>query len=403
MEDAAFSAGDIAWILTGAALVLMMTVPGLALFYGGMVRRTSVLSTLMHSLAAAVLVTVTWALAGYSLALTGDGDFIGGFDRLFLAGLAPDNNTGGLPEPLFILFQLTFAIITVAIISGAAAERMSFKAWVIFVPLWLLLVYAPVAHWVWGGGFLHQAGVIDFAGGAVVHINSGVAGLVLALMLGKRRGWPKEGHPPHNLVLTVIGAGLLWVGWFGFNGGSALAANSLAAHAALVTQIAAAVAALVWGGLEWVLRGKPTVLGAASGAVAGLVAITPAAGFVGPQAAFALGAAGAIAAYFAVTALKSALKYDDSLDAFGLHGVAGFAGAVLTGVFASSAIGGTAGAIEGNWLLVWTQTWGALAAAAWCAIGTFVILFLIGRVVKLRIEEEYEVTGVDIALHGESA
>lgn len=403
MEDAAFSAGDIAWILTGAALVLMMTVPGLALFYGGMVRRTSVLSTLMHSLAAAVLVTVTWALAGYSLALTGDGDFIGGFDRLFLAGLAPDNDTGGLPEPLFILFQLTFAIITVAIISGAAAERMSFKAWVIFVPLWLLLVYAPVAHWVWGGGFLHQAGVIDFAGGAVVHINSGVAGLVLALMLGKRRGWPKEGHPPHNLVLTVIGAGLLWVGWFGFNGGSALAANSLAAHAALVTQIAAAVAALVWGGLEWVLRGKPTVLGAASGAVAGLVAITPAAGFVGPQAAFALGAAGAIAAYFAVTALKSALKYDDSLDAFGLHGVAGFAGAVLTGVFASSAIGGTAGAIEGNWLLVWTQTWGALAAAAWCAIGTFVILFLIGRVVKLRIEEEYEVTGVDIALHGESA
>lgn len=403
MEEAAFSAGDTAWILTASALVLMMTVPGLALFYGGMVRRTSVLSTLMHSLAAAVLVTLTWALAGYSLALTGEGAFIGGLDRLFLAGLQPGNDAGGLPEPVFILFQLTFAIITVAIISGAAAERMSFKAWVIFVPVWLLVVYAPVAHWVWGGGFLHAAGVIDFAGDAVVHINSGVAGLVLALMLGPRRGWPKEGHPPHNLVLTVIGAGMLWVGWFGFNGGSALAADKIAAHAALVTQIAAAMAALVWCALEWILRGKPTVLGAASGAVAGLVAITPAAGFVGPQAAFALGAVGAVAAYFAVTALKNALKYDDSLDAFGLHGVAGFAGAVLTGVFAVEAIGGTAGAIEGNWLLVWTQIWGALAAAAWCAIGTFVILFLIGRVVKLRVEEEHEVTGIDIALHGESA
>jgi len=403
MEDAAFSAGDTAWILTASALVLMMTVPGLALFYGGMVRRTSVLSTLMHSLAAAVLVTVTWSLVGYSLALTGDGAFIGGLDRLFLAGLAPGNDSGGLPEPLFLLFQLTFAIITVAIISGAAAERMSFKAWVIFVPVWLLVVYAPIAHWVWGGGFLSTAGVIDFAGGAVVHINSGVAGLVLALVLGPRKGWPKEGHPPHNLVLTVIGAGMLWVGWFGFNGGSALAADEIASHAALVTQIAAAMAALVWCALEWVLRGKPTVLGAASGAIAGLVAITPAAGFVGPQAAFALGAAGAVAAYFAVTALKSALKYDDSLDAFGLHGVAGFAGAVLTGVFAVEAIGGTPGAIEGNWMLVWTQTWGALAAAAWCAIATFVILFLIGRVVKLRIEEEDEVTGVDIALHGESA
>ncbi len=403
MEEAAFSAGDTAWILTAAALVLMMTVPGLALFYGGMVRKTSVLSTLMHALAAAVLVTITWAVAGYSLALTGEGGLIGGFDRLFLSGLETGSEAGGLPESVFILFQLTFAIITVAIVAGAAAERLSFKAWVIFVPLWLLTVYAPVAHWVWGGGFLHQAGVIDFAGGAVVHINSGVAGLVLALVLGPRRGWPKEGHPPHNLVLTVIGAGLLWVGWFGFNGGSALAANEIAAHAALVTQIAAATAALVWCALEWILRGKPTVLGAASGAVAGLVAITPAAGFVSVQAGFALGAAGAVAAYFAVTALKSALKYDDSLDAFGLHGIAGLAGAVLTGVFAVEAIGGTPGALEGNFMLVWTQTWGALAAAAWCAVVTFILLFLIGRVVRLRVEEEDEVTGVDIALHGESA
>lgn len=403
MEEAAFSAGDTAWILTASALVLMMTVPGLALFYGGMVRKTSVLSTLMHSLAAAGLVTLTWAVAGYSLALTGEGSFIGGFDRLFLSGLEPGSDADGLPEPVFILFQLTFAIITVAIVSGAAAERLSFKAWVIFVPVWLLTVYAPIAYWVWGGGFLDEAGVIDFAGGAVVHINSGVAGLVLALVLGPRRGWPKEGHPPHNLVLTVIGAGMLWVGWFGFNGGSALAADEIAAHAALVTQIAAATAAVVWCALEWILKGKPTVLGAASGAVAGLVAITPAAGFVSAQAAFALGAAGAIAAYFAVTGLKAALKYDDSLDAFGLHGIAGFVGAVLTGVFAVEAIGGTAGALEGNWILVWTQTWGALAAAAWCAVITFLILFLLGRVVTLRVDEEAEITGVDIALHGESA
>lgn len=404
METTPYAAGDVAWILTACALVLLMTVPGLALFYGGMVRRTNVLSTLMQALGAAVLVTVVWVLAGYSFAFGGgETGVFGGFDRFMLSGLTLESLAAGLPEPVFILFQMTFAIITVAIIAGAAAERLSFKAWMTFIPVWLLLVYAPVAHWVWGEGFLYDAGVLDFAGGAVVHINSGVAGLILALKLGPRRGHPTEGHPPHNLVLTVIGAGMLWVGWFGFNGGSALGANALAAHAALVTQIAAATAALVWAVLEWITRGKPSVLGAASGAVAGLVGITPAAGFVEPYAAFIIGALASVGCYYAVTGLKVLLKYDDSLDAFGLHGIGGFIGAVLTGVFAASAIGGTPGAVEGNGLLVWTQVWGALAVAAWCAILTFAILWIMERFMALRVEAEDEVNGLDIALHGESA
>ena len=404
MDATPYAAGDVAWILTACALVLMMTLPGLALFYGGMVRRTNVLATLMQAMGAAGIVTVVWVFAGYSFAFGGGETHVfGGFDRLMLSGLTLDSVAAGLPEPVFILFQMTFAIITVAIIAGAAAERISFKAWMIFAPIWLLIVYAPVAHWVWGEGFLYDAGVLDFAGGAVVHINSGVAGLILALKLGPRRGYPREGHPPHNLVLTVIGAGLLWVGWFGFNGGSALGANALAAHAALVTQIAAATAALVWALAEWILRGKPSVLGAASGAVAGLVGITPAAGFVEPYAAFVIGALTSLACYFAVTTLKSKLKYDDSLDAFGLHGIGGFAGAVLTGVFAAQAIGGTSGAVEGNALLVWTQVWGALAVAAWCAIATFAILWIMERFMTLRVEADDEVTGLDITLHGESA
>jgi len=403
MEDALVSGGDVAWILTACALVLMMTLPGLALFYGGMVRRHNVLSTLMQSLGAAAVVSLVWVAAGYSFAFSGDGAVFGGFDKLFLQGVSLDSVAAGLPESAFILFQMTFAIITVAIIAGGAAERLSFKAWMVFVPIWVLVVYAPIAHWVWGEGFLYDAGVLDFAGGAVVHINAGVAGLVLAMKLGPRRGWPKDGQPPHNLVLTVIGAGLLWVGWFGFNGGSALGANALAAHAALVTQIAAAAAALVWALLEWGLRGKPSVLGAASGAVAGLVGITPAAGFVEPYAAFLIGALTAGVAYWGVTGLKKLGGYDDSLDAFGLHGVGGLAGAVLTGVFASSAIGGTPGAVEGNVLLIWTQTWGALAAAAWCGVATFIILWLMERVIPLRVDPEDEISGLDVALHGESA
>lgn len=397
--------GNNAWILTSTALVLFMTLPGLALFYAGMVRRKNVLSTLMQSLGAAAIVTVLWALIAYSLAFSDGGGvnaFVGGLARFGLAGITPDTLSGDLPENLFAMFQLTFAIITVAIIAGAAVERIKFSAFMVFGGAWLILVYAPICHWVWGGGFLGEAGVLDFAGGAVVHINAGVAGLVLAKFVGPRKGYPGTNLAPDNLVLTVAGAGILWVGWFGFNGGSALAADGAAAHAFMTTQLAAATAVLVWMGLEWILRGKASVLGAASGAVAGLVAITPAAGFVPAWAAFLVGAGGAFGAYWGVTALKKALKIDDALDAFGLHGVGGLVGAVLTGVFASEAIGGAPGAIEGNWLQVWTQTWGALAAAVYCAVVTYVILFVLSKLMTLRVDEESEVSGLDTSLHGES-
>ncbi len=397
--------GNNAWILTSTALVLLMTLPGLALFYGGMVRRKNVLSTLMQSLGAAAIVTVVWALVAYSLAFSDGGAlnaFVGGLSSAGLAGITPDSMSGDLPENLFLMFQLTFAIITVAIIAGAAVERIRFSAFMVFGAAWLVLVYAPICHWVWGGGFLGDAGVLDFAGGAVVHINAGVAGLVLAKFLGPRKGYPGSNLAPDNLVLTVAGAGFLWVGWFGFNGGSALAADGAAAHALVTTQVAAATAVIVWICLEWILRGKASVLGAASGAVAGLVAITPAAGFVPAWAAFLVGAGGSFGAYWGVTALKKALKIDDTLDAFGLHGVGGLVGAILTGVFASEAIGGTAGAIEGNLLQVWTQAWGALAAAAYCAVVTFAILFVQSKLMTLRVDEESEVSGLDTSLHGES-
>ncbi|OLF80666.1 ammonia channel protein [Maricaulis sp. W15] len=397
--------GNNAWILTSTALVLLMTLPGLALFYGGMVRRKNVLSTLMQSLGAAAVVTVLWALIAYSLAFTNGGPvnaFVGGLASVGLSGIMPDTMSGDLPENLFLMFQLTFAIITVAIIAGAAVERIKFSAFMVFGAAWLILVYAPICHWVWGGGFLGEAGVLDFAGGAVVHINAGVAGLVLAKFLGPRKGYPGANLAPDNLVLTVTGAGMLWVGWFGFNGGSALAADGAAAHAFVTTQIAAASAVLVWIGLEWILRGKASVLGAASGAIAGLVAITPAAGFVPSWAAFIVGACGAFGAYWGVTALKKVLKIDDTLDAFGLHGVGGLVGAVLTGFFASEAIGGAGGAIEGNWLQVWTQTWGALAAAIYCGVVTTVILFVQSKIMTLRVDEEGEISGLDTTLHGES-
>lgn len=397
--------GNNAWILTSTALVLLMTLPGLALFYGGMVRRKNVLSTLMQSLGAAAIVTVVWALVAYSLAFTDGGGlnaFVGGLSSAGLAGITPDSMSGDLPENLFLMFQLTFAIITVAIIAGAAVERIRFSAFMVFGAAWLVLVYAPICHWVWGGGFLGEAGVLDFAGGAVVHINAGVAGLVLAKFLGPRKGYPGSNLAPDNLVLTVAGAGFLWVGWFGFNGGSALAADGAAAHALVTTQVATATAVIVWICLEWILRGKASVLGAASGAVAGLVAITPAAGFVPAWAAFLVGAGGSFGAYWGVTALKKALKIDDTLDAFGLHGVGGLVGAILTGVFASEAIGGTPGAIEGDLLQVWTQAWGALAAAAYCGVVTFIILFVQSKVMTLRVDEESEVSGLDTSLHGES-
>ncbi len=405
MEDAVIDSGNIAWILTATALVLMMTIPGLALFYGGMVRRKNVLSTLMQSLGATAIVTVLWALIAYSLAFSDGGGlntFVGGLSRIGLTGVTPDTMSGDLPENLFFVFQLTFAIITVAIIAGAAVERIRFSAFMIFAAAWLILVYAPICHWVWGGGFLSDAGVLDFAGGAVVHINAGVAGLVLAKVVGPRRGYPGSQMMPDNLVLTVIGAGLLWVGWFGFNGGSALAADGAAAHAFVTTQLAAASALLTWIIIEWLRRGKASVLGAASGAIAGLVAITPAAGFVPAWAAFIIGAAGAAGAYWGVTALKRWGKWDDTLDAFGLHGVGGLVGAILTGVFASEAIGGAPGAIEGNLMQVFTQTWGALAAAVYCGAVTWVILFVLSKFMTLRVSEEDEVTGLDTTLHGES-
>tara|TARA_R110000868_G_scaffold58183_10_gene179864 strand:- start:1483 stop:2709 length:1227 start_codon:yes stop_codon:yes gene_type:complete len=405
MEDAGIDTGNIAWILTATALVLMMTLPGLALFYGGMVRRKNVLSTMMQSLGATAAVTVLWALIAYSLAFSDGGPlntFVGGLSRVGLIGITPETMSGDLPENLFFIFQLTFAIITVAIIAGAAVERIRFSAFMIFASIWLILVYAPICHWVWGGGFLSDAGVLDFAGGAVVHINAGVAGLVLAKFVGPRRGYPGAQMMPDNLVLTVIGAGLLWVGWFGFNGGSALAANGAAAHAFVTTQLAAASALLTWIGIEWLRRGKASVLGAASGAIAGLVAITPAAGFVPAWAAFIIGAAGAAGAYWGVTALKRWGKWDDTLDAFGLHGIGGLVGAILTGVFASEAIGGAPGAIEGNTMQVFTQTWGALAAALYCGAMSWAILLGLSKCMKLRVSEEDEIAGLDTTLHGES-
>lgn len=405
MEQIAPDSGNVAWILTSTALVLLMTLPGLALFYAGMVRRMNVLSTMMQSYGAAAVVTLVWAVLAYSLAFTDGGalnSFVGGLDRVFLAGVTPETVSGDLPENLFFMFQLTFAIITVAIIAGAAVERIRFSAFLIFGAVWMVLVYAPICHWVWGGGFLGEAGVLDFAGGAVVHINAGVAGLVLAKFLGPRRGYPGGAMMPDNLVLTLIGAGMLWVGWFGFNGGSALGANGGAAHAMVTTQLATASAVVTWMALEWVLRGKASALGAASGAVAGLVAITPAAGFVPAWASFFVGIGGALGAYYGVTGLKRLLKIDDSLDAFGLHGVGGLVGAVLTGVFAVEAIGGAPGAIEGNLMQVWTQTWGALAAAVYCAVVTTIILFVQSKLMKLRVEDEEETKGLDTSLHGES-
>lgn len=405
MEATSPDSGNVAWILTSTALVLMMTLPGLALFYAGMVRRMNVLSTLMQSLGAAAVVTVLWALLGYSLAFSDGGAlnaFVGGFGRFGLSGITPETMSGDLPENLFLLFQLTFAIITVAIIAGSVVERVRFSSFLVFGAVWLLLVYAPICHWVWGGGFLGEAGVLDFAGGAVVHINAGVAGLVFCRFVGPRKGYPGANTMPDNLVLTVIGAGLLWVGWFGFNGGSALAADGAAAHAFVTTQLAAASAVLTWMGIEWALRGKASVLGAASGAIAGLVAITPAAGFVPAWASFFIGIGGALGAYWGVTALKRWGKWDDSLDAFGLHGIGGLVGAVLTGVFASEAIGGTAGAIEGNLLQIWTQTWGALAAALYCGVMTTIILFVQSKLMPLRADEDSERKGLDTSLHGES-
>ncbi|HJP20716.1 MAG TPA: ammonium transporter [Alphaproteobacteria bacterium] len=397
------SSGDTAWMLTATALVLMMTIPGVALFYGGMVRRKNVLSTVMQSFAVTCLMTVIWMLLGYSLAFAPGSAWIGGLDKIFLRGLTVDGLSGTIPESVFMTFQMTFAIITPALIMGAIAERMKFSALLWFTGLWSIIVYAPITYWVWGGGFLGDAGVLDFAGGTVVHINSGVAALVAALVLGRRIGYGRENLAPHNVVLTVIGAAFLWVGWFGFNAGSALAANGGAGMAMAVTQIAAAAAALAWMTAEWLgPQKKPSVLGIASGAIAGLVAITPASGFVDPLGALFIGLLAGVVCYFGATWLKHKLGYDDALDVFAVHGLGGIVGALLTGVFAVEAIGGTAGALEGNVGQIATQAWGILATIAWSGVASFVLLKIIGLVIGLRVDEADEREGLDIALHGES-
>jgi ammonium transporter, Amt family len=399
------SAGDTAWMLCSTALVLLMTVPGLALFYAGMVRKKNVLATLMQSFAIACLVTLLWWAAGYSLAFTPGGPYLGGTSRLLLQGVGILKGSGQvsvshlaptIPESVYAMFQLTFAVITPALICGAFAERMKFSALLLFMGLWSLLVYAPVAHWVWeSGGWLSKAGVLDYAGGTVVHINAGVAALAAALVMGKRVGYGREPMAPHNLVLTVIGAGLLWVGWFGFNAGSAVAADGRAGLAMLATQLAAASAALSWMGTEWLLHGKPSVLGVVSGSVAGLVAITPASGFVTPSAAVAIGFAAGVLCYLSATSLKRALHYDDSLDAFGVHGIGGIVGALLTGVFASRDIAGVDGSVRAQLLGIGvTVVYGFLAS--------FLLLKLVDHLVGLRVPEEGEREGLDVVLHGES-
>ncbi|MBT8421295.1 MAG: ammonium transporter [Gammaproteobacteria bacterium] len=408
LAEGQIDSGDTAWMLTATALVLFMTIPGLALFYAGMVRSKNVLSVLMQCFAITGLMTVLWMFWGYSLAFEDGGAmnaFVGGLDKLFLAGVGVDSIISGqtIPETVFMTFQMTFAIITPALIVGAFAERMKFSALLWFMGFWLTFVYAPICHWVWGGGWLSDWGVLDFAGGTVVHINAGIAGLVAALMLGKRKGFPNTAMPPHNLTLTVIGASMLWVGWFGFNAGSELAADSTAGMAMAVTQIATATAALGWMFSEWISHGKPSVLGIASGAVAGLVAITPASGSVGPMGALAIGIVAGILCFFSATRIKRVFGYDDSLDVFGVHAVGGIIGALLTGIFCAEIFGG-AGFGEGNTTLgdqLVAQSIGVVVTLVYTAIASFVILKILDVVIGLRVDEEQETEGLDIALHDE--
>ncbi|ACO80882.1 Ammonium transporter [Azotobacter vinelandii CA] len=410
-QEATLDSGDTAWMLTATALVLFMTIPGLALFYGGMVRSKNLLSVMMQCFAITGLISVLWVLFGYSLAFDTAGmeegvlnfsSFVGGLDKAFLSGLTTDSLVGTFPESVFITFQMTFAIITPALITGAFAERMKFSSMLVFMSAWFLLVYAPIAHMVWSGNgaLMWDWGVLDFAGGTVVHINAGVAGLVACLVLGKRKGYPGVAMTPHNLGYTLVGAAMLWVGWFGFNAGSAIAANGTAGMAMLVTQIATAAAALAWMAAEWLTHGKPSALGIASGVVAGLVAITPAAGTVGPMGALVIGLASGSICFYCATAVKRRFGYDDSLDAFGVHGVGGIVGAVLTGLFAAPALGGF-GEIDSIASQLWIQIKGVLFTVIYTGVATFVILKAIERVIGLRISEEEETMGLDLSLHNE--
>jgi ammonium transporter, Amt family len=413
LEKCTPNSGDTAWMLTSVALVLMMTIPGLGLFYGGMVRKKNVGDTVMTSFAVTCLITILFAVCTYSMAFTSGSPFIGGLSRAFLQGILSDIAKGigtpnalapTIPETVYMCFQMTFAIITPALIAGAFAERMKFSAMLWFIGLWAILVYAPIAHWVWGpDGFLSNGNsdavvkVLDFAGGTVVHINAGVAGLMCAICLGKR----KDFGPPHNMVLTFIGASMLWVGWFGFNAGSAVTAGMQAGMAMTVTQIATAVAGFTWMIVEWIARGKPTVVGICSGAVAGLVAITPASGFVGPVGSMCIGVAAGVLCYWGVTGLKHMLGVDDALDAFGVHGVGGIVGALLTGVFAISEYGGTSGLIEGNAAQLLNQIEGVVIVIVYDAVVSLILLKVIDAIIGLRVTDEVEREGLDLALHGE--
>jgi Amt family ammonium transporter len=415
---AAQSSADNAWMLVSAALVLMMTGPGLALFYGGLVRRKNTLAIMMQSFALMALITVMWALVGYSLCFGGNGPVIGGFEHAFLRGVGADPNpdySGTIPQTTFMVYQLMFAIITPALITGATAERMKFSGSVLFMVLWFVFVYAPLAHMVWGKGGVLNASLggrfptLDFAGGTVVHISSGVSALVCALYLRKRTGYPQQPMPPHSLVLSFIGACLLWVGWFGFNAGSALASNGLASSAFVATHFAAASAALAWSAAEWLKNGHASALGAISGAVAGLVAITPAAGFVGPMPALVIGVCAGAFCYWMVTKVKAIFKYDDALDAFGVHGAGGTIGALLTGVFAQQAInpifgaGKAVGGLDGHWAQVGNQLIGVLIAWGFALVGTIVLLKIVDMITGLRVDAEEEEAGLDITQHGEEA
>jgi len=396
------SAGDTAWMLTSSVLVLFMTIPGLSLFYAGLVRSKNVLSVMMQCFAITCMATILWTIYLYGLAF-GDGGALNSFigsGKLFLSGVEVDTLSGTIPESVFQMFQLTFAVITPALMVGAFAERMKFSAMMVFMALWLTFVYAPVAHWVWGGGFLGEMGVLDFAGGTVVHINAGVAALVLCIVLGKRTGYPGTPMAPNSLVLTVVGASMLWVGWFGFNAGSQLAADGTAGMAMAVTHISTAMAGFTWMMIEWARHGKPSALGIVTGAVAGLVAITPASGFVGPVGALAIGLAAGVLCFWGANGLKRMFGYDDSLDVFGVHGVGGIVGAILTGVFASSTLGGS---IEGLNIAnqLWLQVVGVVATLVYSGIVSFVLIKIVDGMMGIRVSAEQENTGLDITLHDE--
>ena len=404
-ETIKIDAADTAWMITATALVLMMTIPGLALFYAGMVRKKNVLATMAQSLIAVALISLLWVIYGYSLVFAGDGAWLGTLERFLLAGMTMDGVNSAaktIPEALFVIYQMTFAVITVALVAGSVADRMRFSSYVLFCVGWFTFVYVPLAHWVWGGGFLAQAGVLDFAGGLVVHLSAGTAGLVAAVVMGRRRGYGTENLAPYDLSLAVIGTGLLWVGWFGFNGGSALQANSRAVMAILATHLAACAGALTWTAIEWLMRRKPSVLGMISGAVAGLGTITPASGFVEPWHGIVIGVVAGVVCFWACTSLKHRFNYDDTHDVFGIHGIGGLLGTLMTGIFATAAIGGTAGLIEGNPRLLLTQAYGVAVVFVWTGGMTFVLLKMVDMLAGLRVPHEHEVEGLDITQHGEA-